>query len=251
MLQNLRMTFLLFLLGVQASASGLECPPVVAPYIPSSFFSAEIQTATIGYISEIKNDHAPKTRKYLERILGRLIRASKISIHRYPNFPLELQVRPYEDDFEAYQENLKISISAQWLLSLADESQIAGLLAHELAHFVLAHEELRRIQTPPRGDPPVDLIRVQEAEADRYALRMMYQAGYSPISLASAIQFSYDVLGIPIEEINAAHPEYDPLELRLKKIKDQVDQCYPNNKSTQKPRPISSRIQERTKKEMF
>ncbi len=70
---------------------------------------------------------------------------------------------------------LNVRISRQLLAENADDGQAAALIAHELAHVVLAHRS--RLRRTGHG---FAAIRATEREADRLAVWLIANAGYDP-----------------------------------------------------------------------
>ncbi|MEN3034134.1 MAG: M48 family metalloprotease [Aquificaceae bacterium] len=120
---------------------------------------------------------------------------------KYSSAP-ELQVR-----FGVIKDKTPISISAPWLYvfisqeaikQAQNEAELAGIIAHELAHIILNHHSIVAFgKTSPDGNIPVEeaarrLAKVsleesfsieQEIEADRLAMYILFQAGYDPLAL--------------------------------------------------------------------
>jgi TPR repeat protein len=132
-----------------------------------------------------------------------------------------------------------IYITRRMLTSIESEAELAGILAHEIAHIDLKHSiqmlqyelVLRRIV----GDDLAAIVRIaqhlltvsyseqQEREADRTGLIIMAEAGYSPmeairafISLGSKLDFTQD---------RPAKPERPELEIG-RAIEDAVEDYF-------------------------
>lgn len=73
-----------------------------------------------------------------------------------------------------------VRLTLRLALSIADDEEMAAVVAHELAHNILRHHD--RLA----DGRPVDLVRQTELEADRLAVWLMADAGYDP---AAAIRF--------------------------------------------------------------
>ncbi len=63
-----------------------------------------------------------------------------------------------------------------------NESQLAGVAAHELGHIFLEHHALRQ------GGSTAQFNRAQEYEADKYSMRLLKQAGFDPNEVIRLLQ---------------------------------------------------------------
>lgn len=73
-----------------------------------------------------------------------------------------------------------VRLTLRLALSIADDQEMAAVVAHELAHNILRHPD--RLA----AGRPVDLVRQTELAADRLSVWLMADAGYDP---AAAIRF--------------------------------------------------------------
>jgi predicted Zn-dependent protease len=75
-----------------------------------------------------------------------------------------------------------ILVTTSVLAALENEAQLAGLLGHELGHFVARHTLVRRrfARISRSTVERMELARQQETYGDRFAVAAMRQAGYDP-----------------------------------------------------------------------
>jgi hypothetical protein len=96
----------------------------------------------------------------------------------------------------------EVRITQGLLLYIENDDELAGVLAHEIAHIILRHSGFR--QRIPADDillyyytriPPeqtedtteVEYAQQKELDADRFGLRMMARSGYNPEAMVSII----------------------------------------------------------------
>jgi hypothetical protein len=81
---------------------------------------------------------------------------------------------------QAAANGILVRVTLKLAQSVADDDELAAVVAHELAHNILRHRE--RLA----GDRPAARVRQTEFEADRLSVWLMAGAGYDP---AAAIRF--------------------------------------------------------------
>ncbi|MCS7084333.1 MAG: M48 family metalloprotease [Aquificaceae bacterium] len=136
-----------------------------------------------------------------DAIITRYVNLLGSTLVKYSSEP-ELRVR-----FGVIEDRMPMSLSAPWLYvfisqeairKAQNEAELAGIIAHELAHIILNHHSMSAFgQSAPDSKMPIEeaarrLAKVsleerfsieQEIEADRYAIYLLFQAGYDPLAL--------------------------------------------------------------------
>jgi predicted Zn-dependent protease len=100
-----------------------------------------------------------------------------------------------------------VDLSAGMMGRIEDEAELAGLIAHELAHLTLS-----RCALDPQAPPPTPDSRGVERQATILAITTLKTAGYDPtslLSLLSKLAYEHPVWGKAIDSD-------DLLELRAK-----------------------------------
>lgn len=119
----------------------------------------------------------PQLRGYLQRVVERLARAAKLDTA--PRVIIA-------DSDETYATaGRRIVIARTTIEKLDSEAELAGILAHELAHI-----EGRHVLVSLFGRPESDNAanrRDAEAIADERAVALLAQAGYAPTAMATAL----------------------------------------------------------------
>lgn len=87
------------------------------------------------------------------------------------------------DKLDAGADGEKVRITSGMMQFLADDNELAAVVAHELAHNILGHRA--RLDAAKRGKTKAVLA--TEIEADRLSVWMMANAGYDP---AGALRFT-------------------------------------------------------------
>jgi tetratricopeptide (TPR) repeat protein len=127
----------------------------------------------------------PKASAYLAGILTRLLPGSLPASAPTPGVRIVRSV----DRQASSLANGVILVSTSYLAALANEAQLAGLLGHELGHF-LARDSLvqkRYAQLSTSTVERMRLARSLEEAADRTGLALMRHAGYDPREMAGML----------------------------------------------------------------
>lgn len=100
------------------------------------------------------------------------------------------QVVP-SDRFNALADGRYVQVTSALVAFAADDSELAGLIAHELAHNILRHRDRLNAAGIDRGllqhfGRNARLTRETEREADRFAVYLLARAGYDPSALIRA-----------------------------------------------------------------
>lgn len=133
-------------------------------------------------------DNAP-LRGYVQRVVEKLARASNLGAT--PRIMIADQDETYATA------GRRIIISRTTIEKLESEAELAGILAHELAHIEARHV-LVTLFGRPESDNPANR-RDAEAIADERAVALLEKAGYAPRAMATALE-------AVLEEDDEDHP---------------------------------------------
>jgi len=154
----------------------------------------------------------PQAQRYAQRILDRLIEASRLrEAMRHADFPVQLVVTCGVADFpDAEIKAGVLEVSAELILALPSEDEIAAMMGHELAHYTLAHDE-KRLEVHARLTPVSarTLSIDHEIEADTEGLILLANAGYDPYAAVDALKTIRAILLARRLQSDAAHPNLD------------------------------------------
>lgn len=109
---------------------------------------------------------------------------------------------------------------------LSDEDQIAFILAHEVSHYLLAHDEQALFWQMTNFEVDSISLKQRESDADTLALLLMSRSGYNPSSGLEVIQIlSGCIFGIFCnDEPPSGHLSYHQrnvlLKLQISTLKD-------------------------------
>lgn len=102
-------------------------------------------------------------------------------------------------EINAYQMEDLIVIYTGMIKFSNDRDEIAGVLAHEIAHYLLEHQALN-----PTGGK--DHQTILEGNADKFSIYLMLRAGYNVCKIQNLWRHLRDVDGD--YEVNSDHPNY-------------------------------------------
>ena len=154
----------------------------------------------------------PLAQRYAQRILDRLIEGSRLrQAVQDADFPMQVVVTCGVADFpDAEIKAGMLEISAELILALSSEDEIAAMMGHELAHYTLAHEA-QKLQTHWRLTRYA--ARVQsinhEIEADTEGLILLANAGYDPHAAVDALKVIRTIMHARGWQSNSGHPDID------------------------------------------
>lgn len=125
----------------------------------------------------------PLAQRLAQHILDRLIEGSRLrQVIQEADFPVHVVVTCGVANFpDAEIRAGVLAISAELILAMSSEDEIAAMMGHELGHYVLAHEA-QKLQTHRRltqRAARMQSIR-HEFEADAEGLILLANAGYDP-----------------------------------------------------------------------
>ncbi|HEU0034390.1 MAG TPA: M48 family metalloprotease [Kofleriaceae bacterium] len=148
-----------------------------------------------------------RLRAYVQRVVDRVAAVS--TLPRAPRIVIEAT------GSTAYViRGGRLAISRALLVRLANEAELAGVIAHELAHLEGAHAELAEARLP-RADWLASR-RDAEAIADERAVELLARAGYPPVALATL--YERRQREHPEDATDDEHPRIDQSVPRLRRL---------------------------------
>jgi hypothetical protein len=123
-------------------------------------------------------------RDYVQGVADRLARRSLLA--RAPRVVIA------DHDGTYATSGSRIVIGRPTIERLDSEAELAGVLAHELAHIEGHHAVVSLFGPPPAGDDALVLRRDAEAIADERAVALLERAGYAPAAMARALRAVLD-----------------------------------------------------------
>jgi hypothetical protein len=124
------------------------------------------------------DDDDAALRRYVQQIANRLTRASLLD--RSPR----MVISDHEDTYAT--SGHRIVIARRTIEQLGSEAELAGVIAHELAHVEGRHGVVSLFGRPP--DEGFVHRRDAEAVADERAVWLLERAGYAPAAMATALR---------------------------------------------------------------
>ena len=164
----------------------------------------------------------PQAQHYVERVLDRLIEGSSLrqAIQR-ADFPVRPVVTCGIADFpDAEIKAGVLELSAELILALSSEDELAAMMGHELAHYTLAHDA-RKLQVHAGLTPYTAraLSIKHEIEADNEGLILLANAGYDPYAAVDALKKMREILLARRLRSDDAHPD---IEDRIRNVLRQI-----------------------------
>lgn len=182
-------------------------------------FAAAINTA------QPADAACPKTQRYVEGILDRLIDASSLrQAMQHADFPVHLAVTcGVVDHPDAEMKAGVLEVSAELILAMASEDEIAAMLGHELAHYTLAHGA-KRLAVHARLTPYAARVMsvTHELEADAEGLILLTNAGYDPHAALDALKAIRTILHTHPLQSGAGHPDIDD---RIRRLQQRISEA--------------------------
>jgi hypothetical protein len=123
-------------------------------------------------------------RDYVQRVADRLARGSLVG--RAPRVVIA------DHDGTYATSGSRIVIGRPTIERLDSEAELAGVIAHELAHIEGHHAVVSLFGPPPAGDDALVLRRDAEAIADERAVALLERAGYAPAAMSRALRAVLD-----------------------------------------------------------
>ena len=140
-----------------------------------------------------------RLRGYVQSVVDRLARAARIA--RPPRVLIADQSETYATA------GRRIVVARTTIERLGSEAELAGVLAHELAHIEARHVMVSLFGRPPDGDPLADR-RDSEAVADERAVWLLERAGYAPTAMGRALR----------AVLEGEDPEHPPRQERFARV---------------------------------
>lgn len=166
----------------------------------------------------------PHAQRYAQRILDRLIDASALRhAMLHADFPVRLVVTCGVADFpDAEIKAGVLEVSAELILAMPGEDEIAAMMGHELAHYTLAHEA-KKLEVYARLTPfAARALSIEhELEADAEGLTLLANAGYDPYAAVDAMRVMRAILHTRSLQSGSAHPAIDD---RIRNLQRQISQ---------------------------
>lgn len=164
----------------------------------------------------------PQAQRYAQRVLDRLIEGSGLrQAMQRADFPVQLVVTCGVSDFpDAEIKAGVLEVSAELMLAMRSEDEIAALMGHELAHYTLAHDA-KKLAIYSRLTPfsARALSITHELEADAEGLTLLANAGYDPYAAVDALNVIQAILRARQLQTDAAHPNLDD---RIRNLQRQI-----------------------------
>ena len=201
-----------------------DFPPKDEHYIVSRFvhhreFPAEVRERMNAFNQEFARPQSlravgqalcPKTQRYIQNISDRLISASHLRARMNRNdYPMTVVVTCSIVEFPDAQMKAGIlEVSAELVQLLRSEDEIAAVLAHEMAHFTLAHEHA--VLESWHRLPPFAINRLRmwhEQEADAESLVLLANAGYDTSAAVDALRAFRDYMKVNELQSSSRHPQ--------------------------------------------
>jgi hypothetical protein len=183
------MTGRVWLAAAALALSGCARPSYLGARLPHPCVSGDVE-GCLGWMVErdlavaaldLYDDGA--LRSYVQGVADRLARVS--SLPRAPRVVIADRNGTYATS------GSRIVIGRPMLERLDSEAELAGVLAHELAHIEGRHAVVSLFGPPPDDDWLV-LRRDAEAVADERAVALLERAGYTPSAMARALRAVLD-----------------------------------------------------------
>jgi hypothetical protein len=140
-----------------------------------------------------------RLRGYVQSVVDRLTPASRLSA------PPRVLIADQRETYAAA--GRRIVVSRTTIEKLGSEAELAGILAHELAHLEARHVMVSLFGRPPEDDPLVDR-RDAEAVADERAVWLLERTGYAPSAMGRALR----------AVLEAEDPEHPPRAERIARV---------------------------------
>lgn len=199
MRDSMRLLVALVLVSIAACAK----PTYLGAELPAPCRSKDIE-GCLGWMVErdlvaaelgVYDDHA--LRAYVQSVVDRLV----------PGSLLKTSPRVLVADRDGTYATIggRIVVARPTLERLGTEAELAGVLAHELAHIEGRHT-VASFYAPHAEDEWLAIRRDAESIADERAVFLLERAGYAPVAMGRALRA---VLGVPEDPIDANIPDPD------------------------------------------
>ena len=147
--------------------------------------------------------------------------ASKVSVS--PLVACRLRYEVVSGNAKFAQSNGTMIQIGQWLVDQVTDTELAVIVAHEMAHAILDHRSklqvLEKSATGKRSKQYRELARGFEDEADRLAIHLLATAGYDPRAAPAFMRG----LGVRLEGTESNTGLHNSPELRARLMEDEID----------------------------
>jgi beta-barrel assembly-enhancing protease len=127
--------------------------------------------------AEAALDNGPKTRP-LKLTIRRDGAEQAINVYAKPGCASRVVVEP-GGKLNAYADGTYVKLTSAVAEYTADDGELAAIIAHEMAHNLLAHQA----RLDATGRSRVNIL-ATEIEADKFSVRLLAGAGYDPLAAA-------------------------------------------------------------------
>jgi len=169
-------------LGAQPRYLGAELPPPCVAHDVEACLGWMIERDLADAALDLYDDLA--LRAYVQGVADRLARGSRLG-----GAP---RVVIADHDGTYATSGSRIVIGRPTIERLDSEAELAGVIAHELAHIEGHHAVVSLFGPPPAGDDALVLRRDAEAIADERAVALLERAGYAPAAMSRALRAVLD-----------------------------------------------------------
>jgi predicted Zn-dependent protease len=227
------------LFEVTSSVALATCPvPSQISQVDRTQFSQKVQTEAIRKAIQIRQiiaqypTQCPIADHYSASILQRLISSSHLSATAYPGIDVVTTMGCFTRDYNMEIDSAHIQMVQLWLRNARSEEEYAFPLAHELAHFILGHEEEQINYRFTHSGYGLDWFPMrirEETDADQYGMQLLANAGYNASAAPDALKHVFNLDGTGLGGGDSEHGSNKDRFLRLK---NQNLQCsYPKEPS--------------------
>lgn len=168
--------------GAQPSYLGAQLPQPCVAHDVEACLGWMIERDLADAALDLYDDTA--LRDYVQGVADRLARGSLLA--RAPRVVIA------DHDGTYATSGSRIVIGRPTIERLDSEAELAGVIAHELAHIEGHHAVVSLFGPPPAGDDALVLRRDAEAIADERAVALLERAGYAPAAMSCALRAVLD-----------------------------------------------------------
>lgn len=192
--------------GVPLGAAAIRPVPVYDRSAFSSKVLAEVAKRRAAIEADMSDPRfirfsMPKTKAYADKIVARLLAGSRLTA---PGMIVRLNDTSWGETGASMSAGV-LTLEPEMIAIMSSEDEVAAVVAHEIVHYLRAHDE-QLVAARPRswnpfsgkgGDmfdapPPPSRAEISarwshELEADAMSLRLMVNSGYDPAAAAGAL----------------------------------------------------------------
>jgi predicted Zn-dependent protease len=167
----------------------------------------------------------PQTQRFAQGILNRLLSGSNLGPAMIrSDYPITMVVTCAIADFpDAEMKAGALTLSAELILLLQSEDEIAAVLAHEVAHFTLAHEHKKLENWHRINEFEMNRMRIRhEEEADAESLVLLVNSGYDPNAAVGALKALRKFMDATQSQSDKSHPH---INYRIKALVTEINRA--------------------------